>query len=268
MTNKPTLDSRHFFYVAFFEAPKIKSLNSLIEIFGKNKKAETFDFRAGDDNAIRLAVPLELAYGEDSVMEASRITIRGKEYYLYNFYMTRQVVDRKTIYSISFPYKALSNYIEERFFENDIERVYHVPVVENILDHIRYRGENGLSRKEKQGYLFDIIKYSARVKESATAKKVSLAGESPLNSTIYDVLSRDTRFKIIPLAMKLKSVYSKIGEFELSFDKLGNYRFWLRRDAQPVALPMLTHTFEYLWETGSVGTSEIMASKSYLEDDE
>jgi len=266
---KSIISSSHHYYLAFWESAQLRSVSKILGIFPTNPSQEQLITNSKNNSDIIYHVQEEIAtlYGSEILLNANKSKERkGDTYYWYDFYYGLVDPERK-IYFICYPYNKLSRFIETNFNMQSVKPSFYKANVITVLEHMRNRGKKNISQAEKEGFEIDITKYTAEVKEEANANKVNLIGANPLNSRIFDVLNDDKSITIEATALKLKCHKEKIGEFELSFDRLGNFRFWLKKDCQLTSLPMIRYVYRFFSDINSLNKSSFLSAHTLLEDE-
>jgi len=259
------ISSSHHYYLAFFESTQLKSINKIVDLFPVNPKS--ISLNPGSEGFSHLQEEIGSLYGSEILLAKNKGRDRkGIPHYWYDFYYGFVDQERK-IYFICYPYSKLSRFLERGFDEKALKPNFFKANVEKVLEHMRNRGKKTISRIERQGFEIDITKYTAEVKEEANANKVSLVGANPLNSRIFDVLNDDKSITIEATALKIKCRKDKIGEIELAFDRLGNFRFWLKKNSQEVTLPMIKFVFQFFSEISSLDKTQFLSRHTFLEDE-
>lgn len=265
---KSLISSSHHYYLTFCEISQFRSLTKVQDIFPINPKSVSLNnAKIASESFYHLQEEIAGLYGSEVVLSANKSKERkGALHYWYDFYIGYADPDRRIVF-ICYPYTKLSRFLESNFRRLSLKPVFYKASVLKVLDHMRNKGKRNLSRAERDGFEIDITKYTAEVKEEANANKVSLIGANPLNSRIFDVLNEDKSISIEATALKLKCFKAGIGEMELSFDRLGNFRFWLKRDAQMSTLPMIKSIFQFFTEISCLEKGQFLSSYSLLEDE-
>ena len=264
------LSSNHHYYVFFFESSKIKSLSAIPKLFdvrsdfkiipiGKNKNLEF----------CHLQLELNKVYGSESVLQLNMSqTKKDGPFYWYDFYIGKIDISDKRYFFICYPYNKLGKFLENSFHAKSVQTTFYKPELEKVLDYMRSRNTKGLSKIEKQGFIADITRYSAEVKENDnTANRVNIIGENPLKSKTFDILNSADGITVETVSLKLRCKQLEIGEVELSFDRLGNYRFWLRRNSQNANVPVIPYAFKFLMEIAPLKATNFISSNTLLENE-
>ena len=133
---------------------------------------------------------------------------------------------------------------------------------------MKTRGNKDFTQVEKSGLNIDITRYSAEIAEDEPhAKKVNLIGANPLNSKVFELLNSLQEVEITTISLKLKSSFPQLGDIELSCDKLGNYRFWVKKDMESEALHIVPRVFNFILNTGGTRTGTFITKTTLLEND-
>jgi len=264
-----SIASNHYYYVFFFAAPKIKTLSSIPDLFDfeadhkiissdKNRQWEFCHFQ----------LELDKMYGSEAVLVMNK-SKKKENYYWYDFYVGKIELEGKKYYYTCYPYSKLGKFLERSLREKSIQPVFYKPDLQGVLDYMKTRNNTGLSVIENAGFSADIVRYSGEVTEDETqANRVNIIGANPLKSKTYEILSRpENEIGIVTISLKLKCKQEKIGDIELSFDRLGNYRFWLRKFAQDTSIPVIPYAFKFLMEIAPLESSNFISQNTLLENE-
>ncbi|MDF2190556.1 hypothetical protein [Paraflavitalea sp. CAU 1676] len=267
----------HHYYLLFFESEKLRNWNSIPEVFDRHYECEVLSgSKSKGDGLFHMQMEFESPFGSETLL-TSNISrkVKGSVYYWYDFYYGKVNPD-SSVWFLCFPYSKFSKYIEKSFKEKGIFPKFLKSNVPSVLSYLKDRvnGER-VTSIERKGFNIDITKYTAEVKESANANKVSLLGVNPLNSKIYDVLNSSTEISIEATALRVKCdlLHKDIdkkgakGQIELSFDRIGNFRFWLKRETYLEDLALLRYIYLYFSEIKSLEKSTFLSSQNLLDDE-
>ena len=169
--------------------------------------------------------------------------------YLYDFYLGNftDSISNKLVNYFCYPYKQLDTDLSGKYFKDLFKNSkYFIPDINTVLDYLKHMTEKNYTRVQKESIKVDVLKYSADLYEG-TAKSVSLLGNNPLKSIIYDTLLKTEGIKLDPVALKLG--FSDIeNSIELIFDSHGNYRFWIHKDTQYDKMKLINFVFNFFKE--------------------
>lgn len=273
MIKPSSIASFHHYYVLFLSNPKITSIGSLIKYLSvKKKNIELLcsDESFGEIYHIQLEIDvLNSSYGSVNVMESNRVH-KNKDIFAYDMYVGTFDLESKKKYFLAYPYKGLEKYLKINYPIIFKTCVFDKPLVETVLNYIKERPykSNDKESNINKNIEVDIIKYSAEIKEGLikNAKKMSLIGENPVNSKVYDILNNSMDVTIKPLSLKLKCVNEMIGDIELLFDKHGNYRFWIPKNMESERTSMLPSVLTFLNSIKALKQNSYMTSHSAIDD--
>lgn len=215
---------------------------------------------------LHIQIEIEGAYGNEVLLRPNK-SLKRKGCYWYDLYVG-QITSLNNVYFICYPYSKLSKYLEEILKKKSPFPVFHKTNVNKVLEYMRQKNSKPPLRLKKEGFEPEITKYTAEVKESADADRVNLMGSNPLNSTIFEVLNNNENISIEATALKVKCDIKKVNwNMELSFDRLGNYRFWLKRDLQASTLPMINYVYRFFSEISSIEKNNYLSIHTFLENE-
>lgn len=219
------LASSHHYYIVFFEAKEVASINEIYKLFSVTKKKEDADLEVPELQFTHIQLELPGAYGSPLVLAGNMSRkIDNVQHYWYDFYLGAFMVKRKQVFFISYPYVRLGKYIESCLSSNRIRRTLYKPDISRVMEFMKIHEGNYYYEAEK--LKADIKKYTAKVIDDKT-NKIHISGGNPLNSDVFKILSKAKSIKIQPTSLKMNCLIKSRGEIDLSFDKLGNYRFWI-----------------------------------------
>lgn len=262
--------SNHHYYVFFFQSAKIKNFKLIAQIFDVVSDFEIITFDKNKEMEIcHLQLELDKSYGSESVLELNQSkTKKGSSFYWYDFYIGKIKLNEKEYFLICYPYSKLGKFLEKCFNLKSIQTTFYKPDLEKILDYMRHRNNKGLSSVEQNGFIADITRYSAQVKEDQDmANKINIIGENPLKSKTFEILNSGEGITMETVSLKLRCKQLEVGDVELSFDRLGNYRFWLKRNAQKSSLPTIPFAFKFLMEIAPLQASNFISTNTFLENE-
>ncbi|KQM70355.1 hypothetical protein ASE74_23530 [Pedobacter sp. Leaf216] len=260
------LSSSHFYYLVFLESEQLNSIGDVFNILKGNQDKEKIPSSSQQLPFYHVQVEIARALGSESILSLNSSRSDGPiNFFWYDFYIGQlRGVEKK--FFICYPYIKLGKYLDDCLTEAKIKRKVLKPSVERVLDYMKVN-ELGLNKTqaEQEGLLIEITKYSAAVKDDSISR-VNIAGSNPLSSRVYELLSQDSRIGIEPLSLKLNC--SKDGQtLDLSFDKLGNLRFWLKRESESTISPIMITSFEYFDEIKAFEDSSYISKLTLLEDE-
>nr|WP_321406239.1 hypothetical protein [uncultured Carboxylicivirga sp.] len=259
--NNSVIASNHHFYLVLFELNELSTCEELLNAIQienytlleneneKLTKNKIFHFQKKFKGALG---SIDLLIGNKMDKEPNP----DKAYYLYDLYCGKTNVifasDKKDCFFICFPYKALQSIIFDRnTFKNSI---FYIPSVPVMLKHF----QNGKMAPIQNEIDSSIIKYSADIVDEANADNVSIIGKDPLNSSIFKLMIESDEIDIEVSSLKLNCTWKEDYNysFNLLFDRLGNYRFWIPKNKQKSTLPMLEKTFTLFSEINGIEQTE------------
>jgi len=252
--------SSHHYYVMFLTIEDDPGIDEIAQLIGKRYKGKRLS------NTIRQTrLSLDEPLGSLSLLvhnkqQASNNTIK----YFYDIYIGN--LKKKKSYFLCYPYSSLSKNILEILKGLHTKIYFYAGNVEKVVSFVK-QNLIGQSETALYGpYTLSIVKYSAEVAEESNAKVVSLTGISPINSNIYDVLNSSASITLTPISLKMSCINTsdKREAIELAFDKLGNYRFWLKRNAQLDVLPLLNLVFSFLSELDAFDYATRLSSSTII----
>lgn len=268
------ISSNHHYYVFFFELTNMSSLSNIASIFDCESDFEIFKVDSSSElDFCHLQLELDKIYGSEAVLllnkNPKKKNPKDKFYYWYDFYIGSLYLDNKKIYYVCYPYSGLGKFLTTSFQAKSIKTVFFKPQLALVLEYMAHRNISGISIAEKNGFTADITKYAAQVKDDENkANKVTILGENPLKSKTFEILNRkDQGISIETVSLKLSCKQENVGEIELSFDKLGNYRFWLKKNAQEITIPSIPFAFKFLMEVAPLERSTFISSNTLLENE-
>lgn len=262
--------SNHHFYVLFFESQKIKTLSSISSIFNNRSQYEIISIKKNRNlDFCHLQLELNKLYGTENVLKLNLSkNKKGGPFYWYDFYIGKIDLNEIRYFYICYPYNRLGKFLENCFHSKSIQTTFYKPKLEKVLAYMQDRSHIGISLMEKNGFNGDITRYSAVVSEAEDkANKINIIGQNPLKSKTFEILNAAEGISIETIALKLKCLQLDIGEIDLSFDRLGNYRFWLKRKAQGSSIPTIPFAFKFLMEIAPLESSEFISSNTLLENE-
>jgi len=264
------ISSSHHFYVIYIEASGIHSVNDLLDFIKEDKDVNKVHF-IDDQNKFYYHAQIQLNYalGSENILQQNKAGVKnGKQYYWYDLYLGEVHLDGKKYFFLCYPYNRIGKILDEYFTASKLSKKVLKPDVNIVLDYMKNRGISGLTKTEIEGFLVDITKYSAEIKEEIHANRINIIGNDPLNSRVFDLLSQDDQISIEALSLRLKCVDQNQGTVELAFDRLGNFRFWLKRDAQSKVMPILPISMQFFTEIKALKESSYINSFTLLEDEQ
>jgi hypothetical protein len=219
------LSSSHHYYIVFFEAKEIGTIDELYKIFQVKKTKESISILGSSQPITHFQLELPVAYGSRVLLAGNESRmVDGVQNYWYDFYAGEIQLRKKRFFFISYPYVRLGKYIEACFFSNRIRRTLYKPEMPEVMKFMKEHDGTYVFSNEKMR--IDISKYAAKVLDD-TADKVHISGKNPLNSTVFKILNESNSVEIETTALKMSCYIPDVGKIELSFDRLGNYRFWI-----------------------------------------
>ena len=259
----------HFFYLVFLESDQIKRIDDLIKLFpdynsGHKEQIEE-ESLAGTYYHLQLEIGKML--GTESVLLLNKSNlINSRQYFWYDFYVGEIFDGSKNTFFICYPYIKLGTYIDDFLLFHKIRRRILKPSVDEVLKHIQNNlaGENEDTGNPE--LTVEISKYSAEVKED-TANRINISGKNPLNSRVYQLLSNDDKISIEPLSLRL-NCRTESNTLDLSFDKLGNLRFWLKRNGTGDLVAIVSKSLIYLKGIDAFYESSFISKFTILEDEQ
>lgn len=254
------LTSRHHHYVVFFKTESTTSVRKLFSYL-KGEKQTKIQHHSKDKTSSHTHIQLEIdkVFGNPVFLapNATGRMILTRPSYWYDLFMGEFIYENETIFFITYPYSKIGKSIELDFRMAGINAVYLKPQISKILPYLQranYTPPLNVS----------IIKYSAEVKEDL--HKINIIGPNPLKSKVFLALDK-AKVKVDPIALKLRCTLDAYS-MELAFDRLGNYRFWLRNFDQINMLSILPSIYEFFQSVDSIEESIYISSYTLLEDNE
>jgi hypothetical protein len=248
--------SSHYYYVNFFDCPSIKSVSAITKLLSDTFEIEPVSKK--NKNLFHLQVLIEKQYGSERVLIANQVKKRGRIYFWYDLYIGK-VEGSENIFFICYPYNKIKEYLARLFSTNNLVPDFHKPLVKNVLEKM----ESGYVGGE-QDFTVHISKYSAQVISEPNANRVNIIGQNPLNSKVYNLL-KDNKIPLKTTSLKLRCTKTAIGTIEISFDRLGNYRFWIKRDAADFTIPLLSNSFRFFEDMEALEIDSYMSIHTLLE---
>ncbi|MXV16499.1 hypothetical protein [Hufsiella ginkgonis] len=243
------------------DSAQISTSVAFTRLIQEKNEVETVD---GNGNLLHVQVKLSRLLGSESLLSKFNKVSQNDEpdSFWYDMYIGHIKARRGPLVFVCYPYITLSTYIDRDIIGANAVRRYIKPEVESVLNHLKYNPNDRYN-----GLKVEISKYSAAVKDD-TANKINILGNSPLKSRVYNLLSSDNQISIEPLSLKLNCELPEENRvLELSFDKLGNLRFWLKRNRTADIGDILARAVTFFEESNSLYESSFINKKSLLEDE-
>lgn len=260
------ISSSHHFYVVFIESNKMTSLDRLASAFPKNSLREVIKIGGSQKNGVtHIQAELNRICGSETLLSRNRSNTSSTSYY-YDFYLGVADAESRTFF-VCYPYSSVVEEVDRWITDLFKDREFNRANVHDTLTYMKERKTTKRTQVENDGFNFEIVKYSAEVKEEANADRVSLVGSRPLESRIFDVLMKDKRISIETTSLKLSCKRQDGQELELAFDRLGNFRFWMKREQQVMTLSILQHMYRFLAETKVLHKTSVIKSKTLLDEE-
>lgn len=251
----------HHFYIIFIKGLPPKSLKKIISSIQVNKDQEIhYIDKEKKQSYTHLQVELERAYGAIGLLNANKSrVINGQQAYWYDFYLGEFQSGNETMYYLAYPYSKIGKFLEARLSKIPDNIVYSKIKLLPVVDYMKKFKNSG-----KGGILIDIVKYAAEVKEDSN--KISIVGRSPLTSNVLKAVE-SYGLKADPISVKLK-FSEELSSFEFAFDRLGNYRFWLKYKGENSTFTTLPKAYEFFKKSNTLEESNYISSYSLLEENE
>jgi len=229
----------HHYYVVYLNFEGITTSTDLIKCFTKNSIVKQY-YHENCQNYTHIQLELPYLLGIDSVLGLNKGRLyKDGQHYWYDLYLYEIKVGRKPCFFICYPYIKLNDFIEFCFNEVGANQSILKPQMGPLLDYMKIKG-NRPAAIHQSGFDLEIIKYSASITEEPNAKKINIFGENPLNSKVFEAITNEGSFKVEPMSLKLKTYMQKNADvLEISFDKFGNGRFWVRKKHIEFMMQML-----------------------------
>lgn len=261
---KSVIESSHHFYVTFFNDSKLKSYRDVVAIFSSD--IETEQFKNGKEIFIHAQILLERRYGSENALIGNQEQIKGKLFYRYDLYIGKIDIDDKRVFFIAYPYFKLRDFLNKLFVEKQIQPKYYKLDLNLVMDYMKGK-ERTFANDTVLGWKAEIIKYTAGIKDSREASKINLSGENPLNSRAFEILNNDDELVVTTNSLKLRCIKDGVGTLELSFDKLSNYRFWIKNSGEMQTVPVVPYAFAFFNNVNALLESSSIANLTMLEDE-
>ncbi len=258
------ISSSHHYYVIFFDAHKINSINDIVHAISDPVESEEIVVKNRKYRHIQVLI--DRRYGSENALIGNMKRKGDSVYYWYDMYIGKTEIEGKKIFFVAYPYFKLRNYLEGIFADASLKPNYFKAKLKEVMEYMK--GEDrAASKNPTEGFDAEIIKYSAAIKDSENASKINLSGINPLNSRAFDILNQDSKITVSTTSLKLRCSKLGIGSLEISFDKLGNYRFWIKRDSANVAVPMVPYAFNFFKDINALLEDGYIGNQTLLEDE-
>lgn len=236
----------HNYYVIYLKFERPISLPDIIRCFTVHNRVKS-SLQERNLNYSRFQLELPYLLGLESVLQTNKGGFYdNKDHYWYDFYINNASTDNSKEFFLCYPYAKLSEFIEYCFSSKAIEKLVLKPQVPGLLTYLKIRGSTPLE-SQKTNLTLNIIKYSASVQEP-NAKKINIFGDNPLESMVYELVSAHSELNVEPLSLRLKCSVNASEILEISFDKLGNGRFWMKKNNQENTALLLPQIFKLFQE--------------------
>lgn len=218
-----SISSSHYYYIALFDNTVVSKADLVNLYNSKNSKRSI----VGGQEIIHTQkiYSYSRSLGSLDLLTKRSNKDEGTDSdFWYDYYIGEVLLKGKKLLFVCFPYKKMQTWlVKNPLFKNAL---YYVPHVPRILE--RMEEQKG---QEKIGEIKnEITKYTALVKETKKAERIHILGRNPLDSSIYESIKGISGIKVRASSLKLKCSHDKKGQIEVSFDKYGNFRFWLPRE--------------------------------------
>lgn len=265
---KSSISSAHFFYLIFIKSEKIHSIKELLLGFSEKKQSKKVFFDEDKtESYTHLQIEIPRPYGSPLVLlsNQSRV-IAGRQAYWYDFYIGHFQDGKDSIYYMAYPYSKMGKYIENAISDVDRQATYSKLKLSTIVPFLKK-----MKKSNNDGSTINIIKYAGEVKEddnriSIIGTKTNL-GKNPLNSAVLKALE-DKNIVVTPIALKLGYTAVDGKSIQLAFDRLGNYRFWLKTNGQEDVLPAIPKAYGFFKSSNTMEDSLYISSYNLLEENE
>jgi hypothetical protein len=265
-----SIASSHYYYIVYLQSDQFKNASDIVNCFDVKKEQEVESFPQNNIayQYIHLQIELPKSYGAESILFNNKGQLKnGVQFYWYDLYIGEIELDGLTSHYICYPYTKLSTYIDDCFAKKGIKKRILKPDVNIVLAYMKDIAENKRQQISIANLNVEITKYSAEIKEEVNANKINIFGTNPLKSRVFKVLSSDSDIVIAPMSLKLLCTLLQVGVIELSFDRLGNFRFWLKKSGQQDALSVLPKSMEFFNLISALVYSSYINSYTLLEDE-
>ena len=205
-------------------------------------------------------------YGAENAIGGNAVKKGEETFYWYDLYVGKIDSEGRRIFFVSFPYFKLRRYFEKLFKGANIIPNYYKPQLVKVLDYMK-SDNRGATYDSKEKFSAEIIKYTAAILDSDNASKISLTGDSPLDSRAYAILSNDEKLKVNTTSLKLRCTKVDLGQLEISFDRLGNYRYWIKWKAANNTVPIVPYAFEFFKRLKALHVDEYIGNQTLLENE-
>lgn len=254
----------HHYYVIYLRFKKSITFSDLLKCFTQNPLVKN-SYSETAHNLTHLQLELPYLLGIENVLQVNKGGFYdNKQHYWYDFYISNISSTNKSDYILCYPYTKLSDFIEYCFNQKVLEMLVLKPQVPELLNYLKDRGKVP-ANIQKSGFVLDIIKYSAAINEEMNAKKLIIFGENPLESRVFEIVNNDSQLKVEPLSLRLKCSLNSSEILEISFDKLGNGRFWMKKNHQNNITTILPSVLQLFYEINGLKQSLYINSYSLLE---
>lgn len=270
-----SIASSHYYYIMLFKNHSLKS-NDLMTLFGDEKHKRQI---VGDAKITHTQKVYEYRskLGSLSLLGKKENQVEDKNEFWYDYYLGSMTLGEDDLFFISFPYKTMQERITK--LPQFKKSLYYVPHVPKILERMEEKQGKEIVGEVKN----EITKYTALVKETKKAERIHILGQNPLDSSIYQKIKAIDGVKVRASSLKLKCTHESLGHIEVTFDKYGNFRFWLPRETAEEeilkrglklaeteyvqALNMIPVLYQTFYDLGFLDTTEELSSYNTLEDE-
>lgn len=262
---KSLISSAHHYYVIFFEAERFKTINEILSVFPGKKKSKEISYKSR--KYLHAQVLIEKRYGSENAISGNQyINSEEQISYWYDFYIGKMEVDERRVFFISFPYFKMRKFLERVFKDKNITPRFYKPQLVRVLEYMHGEKRSAVY-DTKEGFTAEIIKYSASISDFENKSRMSLIGDNPLESRAYKILNSDSQLTVVTTSLKLRCTKLGLGDLEMSFDKLGNYRYWIKRNAEESATPIVPYAFDFFKKLDAFEINEYIGNQTLLENE-
>ncbi len=254
-----TIASLHHYYVVFVKGENIRSLQTLVSLFPKDSRQESIKV-PGRRSFIHIQCEIKRRYGSQAILELNKSKIEdNSQYYWYDFYVGAVEDGQDKVFYICYPYLKLGGYIDKMLKNSTLKMLIFKPVLSLVLKYMK----DNKGSVVKGTILAEIIKYGAQINDEGTI--ISISGRNPLQSSVYRELEGIKKLNIEPVKLKLKCTNTAVGDIEVSFDRLGNYRYWIGAYNESSTTAMLPDVFNFFKAAKALNEETYINQFSMLE---
>ncbi len=265
--NSSLIASAHHYYVIFFRNEMRLKEAKLFQLFGvpKREKKVVVD-KAHSLYYIHFQIELQRAYGAPSMMSLSPSAgADNKPSYWYDVYAANFEHGGEFFTFIAYPYVQMGKLFEKYFDYLPSLTTFFKPKLTPVFELMK--DAKGIIQFLENAASVSVTKYSAQVKEQKAATKINIQGDNPLESEVFRIIDTMSTVQLETASLRLQCYRKERGILDLAFDRLGNYRIWIKRDGQDEALSLLSTVFQFFKDKGTLEQSNFITQVSLLEND-